>query len=456
MTSVVIDVRSRRSFLTLAGKAALAIPFLPSLARAQPAPTTPALVCIVSRNGQFTSDFATHTPASALVAVSDPTQPWAEVRSASLASSATGGINDVFDANVVQGYRDHFLHLDGLDHANPLGHGDSQLGFTGYASVDQLAGQALASTPLSSLEIGTPGPSFGRTASFRRSADGRVVQLPGLTQPAALYDRLFGLSSPATRASTQRSLDAVSAEADRLRQRVLSKTDADVLARYMQAVRELSTRIGTLPPLVCAPGSRPIDNVTDLNQLAELQTSLAALAVSCGVKVVSFFVQSAVLSDGRVYDAQWWHNESHATVPSVPTFLDGQRWVARSYFMAMVRKLDALGVWNDSMVVMNSDISSGRLHNNENQPVMLAVGPGVSAFRQRGVYVSYQRASAPVVPQTADRHGLLITQLFNSLLAAQGVAQTLPLPAFVTPERRALYAPVLPGATRPLPWVALP
>ena len=465
--------RSRRLFLRVAGRATVALPFLPSLlsrsAFAQTTTPPAAVVSIALRNGQFARDFATHTPASALQTVQDPTQPWATIRQAPLSSAATGGINDVFDATTVQGYRDAFIHLDGLDHANPLGHFDGQLGFTGpTSSFDQVAAKVLAArghpSPVASLEITNPGPLGARSASYRREADGRLSHLPALVQPAALYDRLFGMAQPATRASAQRSLDAASSEADRLSQRVLSRSDADVLGRYMQSLRAVSARIGALPPLTCTPGQRPPDGVSDLTQLADLQTSLAALAVSCGVRVVSFYVQSASLADGRTYDAQWWHNESHAEAPSVPTFLEGQRWVARHYFMAMVRKLDQLGAFGTSVVFMNNDIKSGRLHNNENQPVMLAAGANVPAFSRRGVYVNYQRVNDTGlrVAQTDDFHGLLIHQLFNSLLAAQGLGPTdVAVPgesgfgstAFSTPERRAKYAAVLPGAGLRLPWL---
>ncbi|MDP3505984.1 MAG: DUF1552 domain-containing protein [Myxococcales bacterium] len=463
-----VDRQTRRQFLRVSG-ATLALPSLASLlprsawAQAQTPPA--AVVSIVLRNGQFARDFATHTPAAALRPVTDSTQPWATIRSAPLSSASSGGVNDVFTAGIIGTYRDHFLHLDGLDHVNPLGHADSQLGFVGSnSSFDQLAATVHsargASSPLASLELTNPGPMGARTASFRRSADGRLAHLPALVQPAALYDRLFGLSQPAARRSAQRSLDAAATEAERLQRRVLSRSDAEVLGRYMTGLREVGARLRARPALTCTPGARPPDGVTELNQLADLQTSLAALAVACGVRTVSIFVQSAALADGRTYDAQWWHNESHSEAPSVPTFLEAQRFVANAYFMAMVRKLDQLGAWERSVVFMNNDISSGKLHNNENQPVMLAVGPGVSAFRQRGVYVNYQRyQSGLTVPQTQHFAGLLITQLFDTLLAAQDVSPADYEPGFgsarfTTPERRARYAAVLPGIGRPLPWVA--
>jgi hypothetical protein len=469
---VLVDPKSRRQFLRVSG-ATLALPYLASLlprsARAQPMSQPAAVISIVLRNGQFARDFATHTPAAALQTVTDAAQAWATIRTAPLSSSTTGGINDVFTSSVIGTYRGYFLHLDGLDHVNPMGHSDSQLGFVGgNSSFDQAAATVHAaralSSPVASLELTNPGPMGGRTASYRRGPDGRISQLPSLVQPAALYDRLFGLSNPAAKASAQRSLDAAASEATRLQQRVLSRSDADVLGRYLQGLRDVSSRLMARPALTCAPGARPPDGVSDLTQLADLQTSLAALAVSCGVRTVSFFVQTAVLPDGRTYDAQWWHNESHSETASVPTFLEAQRWVATAYFMAMVRKLDQLGVMDRSVVFMNNDIKSGKLHNNENQPVMVAAGPGVTTFRQRGVYVNYQRHQSGItVPQTQDFVGLLITQLFNTLLAAQGLTTAdYALPGepgfgstqFSTPERRARYQAVLPGAGHRLPWVA--
>ncbi|MCA2981189.1 MAG: DUF1552 domain-containing protein [Myxococcaceae bacterium] len=472
MTRVHTCLRSRRQVLTVSG-ATLALPFLASLlprrARANPVTMPAAVVSIALRNGQFARDFATHTPAAALQPVSDPAQPWATIRAAPLSSAPGGHVNDVFTAAIVGPYRGHLLHLDGLDHVNPLGHADSQLGFVGgNASFDQLAAAAHqtrgVSAPLASLELTNPGPLGAHTASFRRGPDGRVSQLPALVQPAAIFDRLFGLSDPSARSSARRSLDAAAAEADRLQRTVLSRSDAEVLGRYMAGLRDVAARLAARPPLACAPGARPPDGVTDLAQLADLQTSLAALAVSCGVRTVSLYVQTARLPDGRTYDAQWWHNESHAEAPSVPTFLQAQRWVADAYFMAMVRKLDQLGALERSVVFMNNDVSSGRLHNNENQPVMLAAGASVPGLKQRGVYVSYQRrAPGLAVPQTQDFAGLLVTQLFNTLLAVQGLsAGEVALPGeagfgstrFTTAERRARYQAVLPGAGLALPWVA--
>lgn len=465
------DSLSRRFFLRTAG-ATVALPFLesllPSRSEAQVSPP-PAVISIAIRNGQFVRDFATHTPAAALQAVSDSTQPWATVRAAPLTSAPTGGVNDVFTSAIVGSYLGDFLHLDGLDHVNPLGHNDAQLGGVGGSpSFDQVAARVLSTrassgAPVPSLEINNPSPYQARTSSFRRESDGRLSQLPALVQPAALFDRLFSMSQPAVRASAQRSLDAASNEADRLRTQVLSRTDADLLGRYVQALRDASGRLAARPPLTCSPGQRPPDGVTNLTQLAELQTSLAALAVSCGVSVVSFSIYTAMLPDGRTYDSQWWHNESHSEAPSVPTFLQAQQWVASAYFMSMVRKLDALGVWSRSVVFMNNDIKSGKLHNNENQPVMLAVGSQVSTFRRRGLYVNFQRPqSGFTVPQTADFAGLLINQLFNTLLEAQGLTAAeyatagsgFGATAFATPERRARYAAVLPGAGLRLPYLS--
>ena len=171
-------------------------------------------------------------------------------------------------------------------------------------SMDQVAAQALGEqTPLPSVQIGIqPGGNTGDctagySCAYTRNlawADERTP-LPNITNPAVLFDRMFGADdglSPAARALRAQLrasvLDEVRDEAALLSTR-LGRNDRLKLDQYLTAVREVELRSNALGGS-CGGAERPPADVSYAEHVA-VMTELMALGLECDItRVITFML----------------------------------------------------------------------------------------------------------------------------------------------------------------------
>lgn len=213
------------------------------------------------------------------------------------------------------------------------------------------------------------------------------INLP-LTEPGALYDRLFGVRPSDTEAQRRaRLLDAVLEDARSLDRR-LGARDRQRLEAHLEHVRTLQRSIEASAPVCVDPG-RPSDS-GDLIARTRVMGDLLALAVSCGLtKVFSFMLTSPasthVFSNLGVPDGM--HKTCH------DGHWDRVRNITRYQMQAFSAFLDAFSVEGPDgtplidrgVIYATSEYGEGWQHSVRELPVILT--GGANGRLNRGVHV---------------------------------------------------------------------
>ncbi|MCB9681169.1 MAG: DUF1552 domain-containing protein [Alphaproteobacteria bacterium] len=265
---------------------------------------------------------------------------------------------------------------------------------------------------------GYPGPTLDRwlaqriggTTRFRsieagagsdgRSYEGAHQQSPAENSPYALYQRLFGagffepgeepIIDP-TWALRRSVLDAVAADADRMKTRV-SADDRQRLQQHLDGVRELELRLARLeddPPDLasCRRPDAPLADYPDLDGRPQLReknrviSQLLAMACACDqVRVVSNWFSSPV-SDLLYPGATMGHHQLTHDEPGDQAQVHQIVIQIMQSFADMIEAFRAIpegdGTLLDHMVILGtSDVSLGRTHSIEDYPILLAGSAG--------------------------------------------------------------------------------
>ena len=271
-------------------------------------------------------------------------------------------------------------------------------------SLDQQLANALGDgTTLRSLQLGIDGGDSaggcdsGYSCAYARNVSwsGPSTPLPKLTDPAIVFDRLFGgfdaqaSTEEVARRQRQSSslLDYVLNDATTLSGR-LGVSDRAKLDEYMTGVRELEQRImsGASGPM-CDPGMRPTGDL-GYEQHVQVMSDLMVLAMQCDVtRFTTFMLGNA--GSNRGYDflgvTGGHHELSHhagdaAKLESLTTI--GTWEVERfAYLIDKMSKVDEGGesLLDHSVVFFSSEIEDGDSHSHFNMPILLA-GKGGGAF----------------------------------------------------------------------------
>lgn len=121
--------------------------------------------------------------------------------------------------------------------------------------------------------------------------------------PAVVFDRIFGADTRADQnarlAAGKSILDAVLAEADSLN-RVIGASDRYRLKEYLQAVRDLESRMSIVTAATCPTGKRPATGVAYETRV-KLFYDLLYHALACGVTNVATFLLASE-STNQSYD----------------------------------------------------------------------------------------------------------------------------------------------------------
>lgn len=316
----------------------------------------------------------------------------------------------------LQAQKDRVLVLTGLDNkpGRSQGGGDHAAGTGAFLtakqvvktteelaignaiSLDQVLAPILsAGLPFPSLELGTEGGSAagdcdtGYSCAYARSIAwaGPQAPLPKQTNPAAVFDRLFGGYDPdATTADIERRrvyrssvLDSSLDEAETLRGK-LGRTDQHKLDEYMTSVRELERRVQQ-PVKVCRPGVRPPGNLGFADR-SRAMIDLMAIAFECDLtRVITFMLGNAGSSAAhpQVGVTEAHHELSHHMMNG--TNFDKleaiERWeIGELAYLCeklrAIRDSDTATALDNSIVFCSSEIEDGDAHRHTNMPIVVA------------------------------------------------------------------------------------
>ncbi len=297
-------------------------------------------------------------------------------------------------------------------------------------SMDQVAAQAKGSeTIFPSLQVGiqeggnTGDCTAGYSCAYTRNLAwaSATVPLPNITDPAILYNRLFGIDtslSPELRAlrkSSQASiLSQVNDEIKALEAR-LGTADKDKLGQYLEAVGAVEARVSSLGGGACGAGEPPPSDVVFATHV-DIMSDLMLLALSCDLtRIVTFMLGPA--ASNQTFDflgVPGAHHEiSHhqGDQAALEELKKIGEWEVEK-FAAFVQKLadtqDGNGHLVDStLAYFASEIDNGDSHNHDKLTAVLA-GKG------NGAHTPQRHINVPDRP---------MADLFLSMLHAFGVEE---------------------------------
>jgi len=434
---------TRRQFLVGAGGFTLALPFLPSvLAKELSAkwlreganlPTR--LVCILSPLGavHFSSVFPSRSPSK-----EHPYLPSHPIYSASLKNTvqSDGQISSLLGPDF-NSYADKLNILKGIDLIAELSHHSggflgnqhslfigSKLNLNPHPTIDQTLAYSdqVYPNPEGLTRCLTINPyanqGLGWYYSDPLNQNGNIAQIPAVSSPRVLFERLFNTIIEKTKVKVVNQV--IEHYRSLKRNRRISHQDKHQLESHMTHLHELELKL--ISNKVCKQPTFALDVSSNPYQL---HNDIIVAAFRCGLtRVATVFAQNV---NGHGPEAQSaWHQASHNySNPTQQKFcFDQQQWVAKNIFLDLIQKLDVPET-EESTYLDNSTVCWGFEqsfpHLTKTMPLFLAGSAG--GFFKTGQYVSYQKRTGPLVPATHVRPGLLLNQLWITLLKGMGVSQ---------------------------------
>ena len=346
-------------------------------------------------------------------------------------------------------HRDHFTVISGLSHPNTGGGGhkaeavmltgapypDYSHNLKNTISVDQaFASGFRGETRYESFTLTTQGPSLSVTANG--------VSIPAISQPSAVFKKLFLVANPAEMEAEVRRidegrsmLDFVGESAASLSRRI-GAHDRQRVEEYLESVRDVERQLAMAREWVNRPkpeaiGAEPRDIGDAQQQKARFQLMIDMIhlaLVTDSTRAVS------LMTFGMHHDLSHHGKE--------PKKLEACRAVEVELIQAFGGLLDKLAgaregetsLLDSTMVLMTSNLRDGNTHWTYNLPVILAGG----GFRH-GQHLAFNRpyleevkqelAAAPGDKPAAGKQIPLMGQnqqplcnLFTSMLQRGGVA----------------------------------
>jgi Protein of unknown function (DUF1552) len=296
-------------------------------------------------------------------------------------------------------------------------------------SIDQVAADAKGSETLfPSLQIGIqPGGNTGDCTAGYSCAYTRNISwaddktpLPNITDPAVLFERLFGADNglpeelKVLRAASRASiLDRVQDEALSLQGR-LGSEDKVKLDQYLTAVREVEVRVSSLGGGACAAGDPPLHEMPFPEHVAIMQ-DLVVTAFQCDLtRIITFMLGEA--ASNQSYDfigVPGSHHEiSHhqGDAKKLDQLVQIANWEV-GQFANLVQKLadtpDGAGSLIDSTLAFwSSEISDGNSHTHVDLPVLLAGAGNGAHLPGRHLHYDNDRPIADLLLTMAQSFGV--------------------------------------------------
>jgi hypothetical protein len=416
---------SRRVLLRGAGGAAIALPWLASLAprgaRAQAATPRKRFVVMFSPNGTIPWQW-TPSGAEADLALSPilaPLKPHAADIVVIQGLSQRGGGGD-----------GHQSGMGGMLTGSPLnsgpfaGVGAPPAGWPTGPSVDQRIAEALAApTKLRSLELGV---QVGAADNWGRMSYRAANQpLPPDDDPAGIYARVFGdlHTDPAALARLRNRrksiLDTVGGQYQRVAGR-LASADRLRLDAHLTTVREIETRLTTDiaagNPACHDPTVIPVATYSNdaFPAVGALQMDLLAMALACDITRVASLQWSRSVSNMRfswLGITESHHDLSHRPdeEPAAGDKLTRiNNWYAQQLAGLIARlkaipDADGTRVFDNTLILWCNELAKGNTHGRDGAKYVLA-GGAAGALRT-GRFLDYEGQGLP--------HNNLLVSLLN-------------------------------------------
>lgn len=402
---------SRRNVLRGAGGIVVALPFLealaPRTARAQAMPKK-RFIGLYHPNGVFTPQwFPTGDENNfTLSPIHQSLAPW---KSKVL---FTGGI-DMSVALTGAGEQHQrgvgaFLTGAKLDMGTFVGNDGSRAGYALGPSIDQTLVPIIGSdTRIPSLQLGVHAllPNVAGVVSYKAANQPLLPQ----NDPRLTFRTLFMDSGmPPTemeklRIRRRSVLDTVQTQIAALKKGV-SKSDQARLDQHLTLVREMETRLTTLPPGTCTaptdPGMIDFEREAEIPTVSRIQMDLLTLAIRCDLTRVATVMWSDAMNHITMP-----HLNINADIHNLTHYSDGDMarlqvatrdiWQT-GVLAALMTELDSIQEADGSkaldhtLIFWGSDVSRGNVHAHDDMPFLLAGGG--AGFRM-GRYVRWNHNS---------------------------------------------------------------
>jgi hypothetical protein len=284
--------------------------------------------------------------------------------------------------------------LEDMTFTREDGSGGKYFGWNSAASVDQIiAARVGTDTPFRSLELGVR--SGGSHPASRMIYSGAKQPLAPEGNPAAMFDRLFGMNQSATdlaklRAKRKSSLDLVATELDALVARTPS-ADRPKVQRHLDAVRTLEKQLFA-QGAACTPPPKPATldagAVANIPTVVQRQIDLMVAALACDLTRVASFQYRIGDNDNDFYDWIGITREGHhlithggdTDVQSQDDLTKIYTWYSDRFAylldrLASVREGDGT-LLDNTIVVWGSELGKGNTHSFERTPFVVAGGGG--------------------------------------------------------------------------------
>ncbi len=445
---------SRRALLKAAGGVSVALPLLPSLARAEDTPYPRRLIIFYHPNGTLPSAWwptnVLGETQFTLNRIHQPLEPFKKdlvlLKGIDLKSCERGpgephqrGMGGVLVGRQL---------LPG----NFVGGDGSLAGWGSGISLDQYVAQQIGGkTKEPSLQLGVR--VSAAEVRTRMSYLGPSQPLPPQVDPRQVFTQLFSefpVDAPVLEQLRRRRksvLDAVIGQFSALNPR-LSAADRQKLDQHLTMVRDMESRLElmggpTASPACVLPEAPPDlepDSEATMPKITRLQLDLLVMAMACDLTRVGSVMLCGAIDAiaypwlGSYYDG---HTLSHLgdSDPQKPQIITRDSWTAEqlAYLLGRLKgiKEGAGTMLDNTLVLWTSEISVGNSHSQLDMPFVLA---GRAGGLRTGRYLQYTGAS---------HNDLLV-----SILHAMGIREnTFGDPAYCKGPLPGLLSPI--GKRRP-------
>jgi hypothetical protein len=365
--------------------------------------------------------------------------------------------------NYVAGRRGHHDGMAGLWSCHPFikldPDGAPYASKFGGPSIDQVVADVVGNdTYHRSLQIGVTkrheanqGPTL--TTMSHRGPDQPLAME---RDPVALYDKLFLAFTPNDDPAAgvrAKALDAVLADASRLKKRVSTK-DAQRIDAHVESVFQLKKQMLAIPPECAVPDypSVPLylpDNTEPMRELNEVMAQLVALAFSCDLtRVISYMftgpsggTQFYMLPpsefpeypDATDYSHADHHNVSHKNLEYEQFFIHKSVVFCMENLAFLLELLKSMEAGDGTLldqcaVLAGSDVSEGWAHSETDFPMIVAGNAGGRLKTGVGHYRSPDEEPIHNVSLACVKSVLpepeTITEIGSSALSYSGLTDT--------------------------------
>ena len=370
---------NRRKFLHGAGGAIITLPFLESIATAQPANDVPMRMLCVGNNFGFVPKLFFPTDTGADYQMPELLEPMAAYRDKfTIFSQLDHGSEGVGGHGGVHAY------LSGVLAKNSKGFAEANI------SMDQKAAKHVGTqTRYPSMQFAFE-PSTGNQLSWSESG----IAIPPVRELSKIFALLFQ-STPASQVSVLKRtaerrisiLDLVRTDAERLKGHI-SHADQEKLDQYFTSIRELEQRLTQSQSWLDKPKPQVdyklADDADDLDFVdrVPLYYDLIALALQTdSTRVVTLEVTGLGANSGGLPLTKGYHQLTHHG--KVESYIKELKQIEKVHTSAFARFLDKASeiqeangksLLDNTMALFGSGMGNASSHSNKDLPLILAGG----------------------------------------------------------------------------------